>query len=43
MLERDEAVAFGFSSGLVGNYDGLVEVAEGGEERAEGVGGGVSA
>lgn len=43
MFKSDEAVALGFSGGLVEDYDGLVELAEGGEDGAEGIGGGVGA
>lgn len=42
MAERDEAVALGFSCGLVEDDDGLVEVAVGGEDGSEGVGGGIA-
>lgn len=43
MLKRDEAVALGFSGGLIEDYDCLVKLAEGGEDGAEGIGGGVGA
>lgn len=43
VLEGDEAVAFGLAGVLVEDDDGLVEIAVGGEEGAEGVGCGLEA
>ncbi|PON73816.1 LOW QUALITY PROTEIN: hypothetical protein TorRG33x02_248680 [Trema orientale] len=43
VLEGDEAVPFGLAGVLVEDNDGLVEVAVGGEEGAEGLGGGLGA
>lgn len=43
MAERDEPVALGAAGGLVGDDDGLLEVAEGGEDGPERVGVGLPA